>query len=834
VRAGTLIAGLLCVAVTVLAGGPATSAADDALGGPVELADDGAEGDIGLRGDDAVDALEAADATDVVADTAGLEPDELVEELLADDSMFVTTEGLVGYEELIREGASAPTSALLTVPAGVNVLNLSSRPDVQRVIYLDFNGHTTSDPIWGTQNSAPFDLDGTPGPFSATEQSWIYEIWQRVAEDYRPFNVNVTTLDPTEEGLRRSPGGDTAYGQRMVITPSNFVGPGTLGIALLNVFDDAADRSAFVFTDQPTSPKIIGEAVSHEAGHTLGLTHDGVRTSEYYDGHGGWAPIMGRSIAASTPVTQWSRGEYSCASNWQDDTAQLASYVGVRPDDVNATAPTLPVIVPNAVLATAGEIGAYDAGDAFVTPLVPPGPLVVTLQPPAGTASWSNLYATLTVRDQAGVVVATAAPNAPSGWTTRAVLTSVGDSYTIEVTPSGFQTADTGFTAYGSMGAYELRVSTAGGVTPTAPAATVSPPPMPGTACITPITPARLLDTRTGAGGFLRLPAGTQVELQVGGRGGIPLSATAAALNIVSVDSSSPGYVTAYPCSVDRPTTSNLNYAAGQILANATIAKLSSRGTVCLWALSETDIVVDATAWVGPGGTSRLTPVGPDRKADTRIGFGGVRLPAGGTMQLGFQAGLTAVAMNVVAVDPSTAGFLTAYPCGNTRPGTATVNYVAGEARPNNTIVAVGAANSVCIYSTAATDIVVDVTGFFGTSGGLKYQPAGPARLLDTRTSSGSIMPAETARSYSVVSNDLGTSQPGAAFVNVTGVDHLTSGFVTTYDCGTRPFTASVNQQIGEVNGNGAIVPVNSGATSCVWSLVAGNIVVDLNGWWVR
>jgi hypothetical protein len=95
-------------------------------------------------------------------------------------------------------------------------------------------------------------------------------------------------------------------------------------------------------------------------------------------------------------------------------------------------------------------------------------------------------------------------------------------------------------------------------------------------------------------------------------------------------------------------------------------------------------------------------------------------------------------------------------------------------------------------------------------------------------------MPAGTARSYSVVSNDLGTSQPGAAFVNVTAVDHPAAGYVTTYDCGARPFTASVNPQVGEVNGNGAVVPTNSGAASCVWSNVPGNLVVDLNGWWVR
>ena len=103
-------------------------------------------------------------------------------------------------------------------------------------------------------------------------------------------------------------------------------------------------------TCSPTSrykqtAKTMGEAASHEAGHTFGLSHDGGSVSpNYYDGHGAWAPIMGRPIDPARPVTQWSRGEYSGANNYEDDLAIIANGrsgspgAGYRPDDHADTA----------------------------------------------------------------------------------------------------------------------------------------------------------------------------------------------------------------------------------------------------------------------------------------------------------------------------------------------------------------------------------------------------------------------------------------------------------------------------------------------------------------
>ena len=122
---------------------------------------------------------------------------------------------------------------------------------------------------------------------------------------------------------------------------------------------------------------------------------------------------------------------------------------------------------------------------------------------------------------------------------------------------------------------------------------------------------------------------------------------------------------------------------------------------------------------------------------DTRSGIGGVRLADGQTLAVDFNGvvpgGSNAVAVNVTAVNAAAPGYLTVFPCSDARPNTSTVNFVGNEARPNNTIVGLSAGR-ICIFSDAATDVLVDLLGSFG-AGGLAYLPTPPVRVLDTRRS---------------------------------------------------------------------------------------------------
>jgi hypothetical protein len=832
------------VCVAVIGGSHALAAPDDGEGASADAPttsqptiDDevgtleGSDLDV-AQGRDAVEQLERTGSLDEVAADVGVEPDDLVEEFLDDSSMFLTDTGFVGYADT-AEWAPAPASAPLAVtqlPA--NVFDLNSRPTSSRVIYLDFDGHVANDASWASVgypviNSAPFDIDEAPG-FSPGEQALIYEVWQRVAEDYRPFDVNITTRDPGVDGLRRTSPVDAAFGQRVVVTPSNFAGGSVIGVALLDVFGSDADHAAYVFTDVgfKQTAKTMGEAVSHEAGHTFGLSHDGGPASpEYYDGHGAWAPIMGRPIDPARLVTQWSRGEYTDATNSEDDLSIIANGAvrspgaGYRPDDHGNTAGSPTVVASNGV--ASGNIGSTGDRDVFAVDVLD-GTLTVQLRPPAGQTSWSNLAARLVVRNSVGTVIATAEPNAPSGWTADVSLPILAGRYTVEVEPVGWLTPATGFSSYASLGAYEVAISAPQGPTPLPP----------GTAAFTPVTPTRLVDTRNGVGAAGRVAPGRQVVVQVADGVRVPVDATAAVVNVAAVNPSAAGYVTVYPCSDGLPDTSTLNYVAGQTVANTTIAALSPPGQLCAWTFAETDILVDITGWLSPSGASRLTPIGPTRVVDTRSNVGGVRLAAGQTLAVDLNgrvpAGSTAVAVNVTAVNAAASGFLTAFPCAGAPPNTSTVNYVGNEARPNNTIVGLSGGR-ICVFSDQATDVLVDLLGSFATTG-LAYQPTAPVRVLDTRRTG--TLGAGGIATYSVAAAGLGAQVPGAAYVNVTAANHIADGYVTTYDCVTRRDTSTLNQRVGQATANGAIVPL-SALRSCGWTFGGGDLIVDLNGWWV-
>ena len=233
-----------------------------------------------------------------------------------------------------------------------NTFLLHSNPSATKTIYLDFNGHILpAGSAWangyngGNAINAPaWSLDADPTTFSDAERSIIQGIWQRVAEDFAPFDVNVTTEDRGEAYLTRSSSTDQVYGTRALISPiGSYFGGG--GIAYVDVFDYVGDtyKPALIFPENlSNNEKYIAEAVTHEVGHNLGLGHDGTSTTGYYQGHGsgttGWASIMG--VGYYQQLTQWSKGEYSGANNKEDDLSIITtnSGFGYRTDEAANTA----------------------------------------------------------------------------------------------------------------------------------------------------------------------------------------------------------------------------------------------------------------------------------------------------------------------------------------------------------------------------------------------------------------------------------------------------------------------------------------------------------------
>eukprot|EP00045_Choanoeca_perplexa_P009072 m.85785 g.85785 ORF g.85785 m.85785 type:complete len:599 (-) comp14737_c0_seq2:111-1907(-) len=236
-------------------------------------------------------------------------------------------------------------------------LHHSNPSQTTKIIYLDFDGHsqsasgyTGSNPSgFPAFNARPWTIDGSSS-FSSTEKARMTEIWQRVAEDYAPFDVDVTTEEPSTI---------TKYVCRVLITEKQQVGnggsmpsSGAAGYAWINVYgrndyiDDFAP--ALVFPNSNVA-RVIAAVASHEAGHNFGLGHDGLTSAApggakvYNFGTNGWSPIMG---GGANRVTSWSKGEYQFADNNEDDLAQIASHLGYRDDEAGestSTAANLPV-----------------------------------------------------------------------------------------------------------------------------------------------------------------------------------------------------------------------------------------------------------------------------------------------------------------------------------------------------------------------------------------------------------------------------------------------------------------------------------------------------------
>lgn len=361
----------------------------------------------------------------------------------------------------------------------------------------------------------------------------------------------------------------------------------------------------------------------------------------------------------------------------------------------------------------------------------------------------------------------------------------------------------------------------------------------------TAIDPVRLADSRKSLG-VTRLRGAVPQRLQVAGEPGVPVGATAVAVNLTVTESPAAGFLTAYPCGA-VPTVSALNWTAGMTRPNSQIIPLDATGGMCVYSNVDAHVVVDATGYFSRSSAGRLTPIEPYRAADSRIGDGiPTRVGGGATVevQIGGRRGVPldaeAAVVNLTVVSPGGGGYATAYPCGTPRPPTSTLNFVTGDVRPNNAIVRLGVGGRLCVYSTTATDLLVDVTGWIGPQG-LSYQPLVPLRLLDTRDRHPLLsgfrversVPGQGAVHRHVAGRRGVPANAGAVSLNVTAVGHTASGFVTVWPSqSSRPTVSTVNYQPKVVEPNGVHVGLHNGAFD-LFTLFGGHLVVDITGVWV-
>ena len=369
---------------------------------------------------------------------------------------------------LLGAGASASVEqAAAPAPAPLSeTFLLHSSLSASKTIYLDFDGHVTSGTDWNSLTgiadivTPAYSFEGTES-FSDAELERIQFIWERVAEDYLPFDVDVTTQDPGAAALIKGLGGDTEWGVRVCIGGSSYdwYGYGAGGVAFIGSFTWNSDAPCFVFTDQLGSghEKYTAEAATHETGHTLDLLHDGTSKVEYYSGHStgptGWAPIMG--VGYYQELVQWSKGEYPDANNTEDDLAIITAGngFGYRSDDHDDTSgtPTSLGAVGAAPVSADGIIERTTDRDAFAF-TTDGGWLTLEVDPFYRSA---NLNVMVTLYDGAG---ATLAIDDPAGVLDADIgLSLAPGTYSLSV--EGVGEAASGFTDYGSLGYYSLTVT---------------------------------------------------------------------------------------------------------------------------------------------------------------------------------------------------------------------------------------------------------------------------------------------------------------------------------------------------------------------------------------
>ncbi len=373
------------------------------------------------------------------------------------------------------------------------------------------------------------------------------------------------------------------------------------------------------------------------------------------------------------------------------------------------------------------------------------------------------------------------------------------------------------------------------------------------------LTPVRILDTRqTSPTGPVQLigklaPAGI-IDLPIAGAGVVPAGATAVAVNITSTDAAVASYIQVVP-HLRSPlgSSSTINIAAAAtVKPNFAIVPIGAEGKITIYSVAGGNIIVDVLGYFAPSPSTvaagRFVAIDPVRTLDTRttnlVPPGWVpHVPTGESVIVPAAAsvptvGVSALVLNVTSTDAQTPGFLRAQPTG-TAPPTSTVNYVVGSASSNSVIVPLGADGTVSVFTSSASHVVVDVTGYITgaaapvSATGL-FVPVATGRAYDSRNQPPGILASGAIRTIQIVGFAAPAVPPGAAAIsiNLTAADEAAPGFLTAYPAGgALPPTSTLNFVASEPIANGAMLKLSAGGALDVFAFQPTHVIVDVNGY---
>ncbi|WP_285726838.1 zinc-dependent metalloprotease, partial [Psychromicrobium xiongbiense] len=233
--------------------------------------------------------------------------------------------------------APDPLPPTLITKPDLHPVSLSSKPGALKTIWLVFQGGELSGTNWNSGRHLQ-DAAQTPVPYAAPidfnpagndSVAMRTEVFNRMAELFSPFDVNVTTVRPAATALSKDSLVDPSYGGVVLYTNDMFSSglhfhdaDDADGLAHTPSFGDPSDYFAWVSTTLMSgNPKELADVAAHEVGHTLGLHHQGVGSQAYYSPSGLWAPIMGSGTDAA--MVRWSNAQYPNSLGGQDDLAVM-------------------------------------------------------------------------------------------------------------------------------------------------------------------------------------------------------------------------------------------------------------------------------------------------------------------------------------------------------------------------------------------------------------------------------------------------------------------------------------------------------------------------------
>ncbi|MFD9303903.1 peptidoglycan recognition protein [Streptomyces sp. NPDC060048] len=399
----------------------------------------------------------------------------------------------------------------------------------------------------------------------------------------------------------------------------------------------------------------------------------------------------------------------------------------------------------------------------------------------------------------------------------------------------------------------QVRATAANGkVSTSLPVTVVADVPVAKEAKFVPVTPKRLMDTRSGEG-VAKGKVGPQgvVTLPVAGTNGIPgAGVTAVVLNVTATNPTASSYVSVYPSGTVRSSASNLNVTPGLTIPNLVVVPVVD-GKVSFFNNDGTvDLIADITGYftsTDPGSTH--LNIGPKRLMDTRSGEGVakgkvgpqgvVTLPVAGTNGIP-DSGVTAVVLNVTATNPTASSYVSVYPSGTTRSSASNLNFTPGKTIPNLVVVPV-VDGKVSFYNNDGTvDLIADITGYFTSAGtGATHINIGPKRLMDTRAGLG--VPQAKVGAQGVVTlsvagaNDIPATGVTAVVLNVTATNPTASSYVSVYPSGTvRSSASNLNFTPGQTIPNLVVVPVVDGKVSFYNNDGSVDLIADITGYFAK